>query len=50
MKKMFKYLVFIPLIVLSGCSLTTKSYKEGPNPFKENKSVNLHVGTSPSDG
>lgn len=49
MKKIFKGLVFIPFITFMGCSLVTKSYKEGPEPFKEEKKMELHFGPSPSD-
>ncbi len=50
MKKLCKYLIFLPIITLCGCSMTTKMSKEGPEPFKETRDVNIHIGTSPSGG
>ena len=50
MKKIFKYLVFIPFIALVGCSYVSRTSKEGPEPFKEETKTFIHLGTSPANG
>lgn len=49
MKTLSKFLISVPIVLLTGCSLTMKSSKAGPDPLQEDKHMQIHFGTSPTD-
>lgn len=50
MKKLSKFLIILPIILLTGCSITKSSSKAGPNSLKEQSKIDIRFGTSHSDG
>lgn len=50
MKTLTKFFITIPIMLLTGCALSIKSSKQGPDSLKENKHTQIHFGTSTTDG
>lgn len=47
MKILTKIFILFPVLLLYGCSYSSCSFKEGPDPMKEGKRVDIHFGPPP---
>ena len=47
MRILYKLFILGSVLLLYGCSYTSYRYKEGPDPMKEERKVDIHFGPPP---